>query len=316
MHKVSGRWKLGFVLALITALCWGVLPVVLKLTLQGMDAYTITWYRFAVAGAVLAAILAATRQLPSPRRIARHGWLLLAVALAGLVGNYVLYLLSLHYISPAVAQVVIQLGPMFFLIGGLALFRESFSKLQWLGLSGLLIGLGLFFNRRLPELLDLSQGTGLGVLLIVLAALTWAAYALAQKHLLKRLGSQQILLLVYIGAIIVLWPTARLSEIHQLTVTQAWLLAFSCANTLIAYGAFAEALEHWEVSRVSAVLAVTPLFTLITVWLMSRFAPGLLPPEKLNALSIFGALLVVAGSAVCVLSGAKKPAAQALVPPD
>jgi len=308
MHKVSGRWKLGLVLALVTATAWGVLPVALKLVLEGMDASTITWYRFAVSALVLAGILAATRQLPSLRKLGRQNWLLLAAALAGLVGNYVLYLLSLHYASPAVAQVVIQLGPIFFLLGGLWIFRERFSTLQWMGLAALIIGFGFFFNRRLPELLDLSQGTGLGVVLIVIAALTWAGYALAQKQLLKQFGSQQILLLIYLGAVVVLLPVTHFGGILELNSLQTWLLAFTCANTLIAYGAFAEALEHWEVSRVSAVLALTPLITLANVWLVNRFAPGLLAHEGLNALSIFGALLVVAGSAVCVLSGAKTDA--------
>jgi drug/metabolite transporter (DMT)-like permease len=305
MHKVTGRWKLGLALALVTALAWGVLPIALKLTLQGMDAYTITWYRFAVSGVVLAVIMAGTRQLPSLRGIGRHVWLVLAIAIGGLLGNYVLYLLALDHTSPAIAQVVIQLGPMFFLLGGLLLFKERFAPLQWAGLAALLLGLGLFFNRRLPELVDFSQTTGLGVALMVGAAAVWAAYALAQKQLLKRFGSQQILLLVYLGAIVLLLPFTELGSVRALEPLQAWMLAFSCVNTLVAYGAFAEALEHWEISRVSAVLAITPLITLGSVWLFDRLAPGLLPPEGLNSLSIVGALLVVAGSATCVLSGAR-----------
>jgi drug/metabolite transporter (DMT)-like permease len=80
------------------------------------------------------------------------------------------------------------------------------------------------------------------------------------------------------------------------------MLAFSCANTLIAYGAFAEALDHWEVSRVGAVLALAPLFTLVSSRLVNRFAPGLLPAEELSMLSFMGAVLVVAGSALSALT--------------
>jgi drug/metabolite transporter (DMT)-like permease len=50
MHSSSGRWKLGLALALTTALCWGLLPIALKIVLAGMDAWTITWYRFAASG--------------------------------------------------------------------------------------------------------------------------------------------------------------------------------------------------------------------------------------------------------------------------
>ena len=52
--------KLGLALTLTTAACWGVLPIALKLALQGMDPVTITWYRFTVAALVLGTILAVT----------------------------------------------------------------------------------------------------------------------------------------------------------------------------------------------------------------------------------------------------------------
>jgi drug/metabolite transporter (DMT)-like permease len=79
------------------------------------------------------------------------------------------------------------------------------------------------------------------------------------------------------------------------------MLLFCCANTLIGYGAFAEALEHWEISRVSAVLSLAPLITLTGMWLVEYLFPGVVEPEGLNTLSILGALLVVAGSALSAL---------------
>jgi drug/metabolite transporter (DMT)-like permease len=303
VHQVTGRWQLGLVLALVTALCWGVLPVALKVTLEGMDPYTITWYRFAVAAIVLGAILAATRRLPTLGSVDRHGWALLAIALLGLVGNYVLYLLALEQTSPTVTQTVIQVSPICLLLGGLLLFKERFSARQWIGFAILIPGLALFFNKRLPELTQVNRGLGLGVLLLLVASIVWAAYALAQKQLLKALSSQQILWVLYLGAVLLLLPTSDAGSVHKLDALQGWLLAFCCANTLIAYGAFAEALEHWEVSRVSAVLSLSPLFTLATMWLVAAFAPGLLKPEGLNTLSIGGALLVVTGSAFCALGG-------------
>ena len=303
VHQISGRWRLGLALALLTAACWGVLPIALKLLLEGMDAYTVTWYRFATSVAVLGVFLAATRNLPSVRTLGGMGWTLMLVALVGLVGNYVLYLLALRHVSPSVNQTVIQLAPIFLLFGGLFIYKERFTGWQRAGFVTLVSGLMLFFNRRLPELADVSAGLGLGVLLLLIAALVWAGYALAQKSLLKTLSSQQILWILYIGAVALLLPVSELGQIANLSPLQWALLAFSCANTLVAYGAFAEAMEHWEVSRVSAVLSISPLFTLVGMWLVSWLAPGYLQPEGLNLLSIGGALLVVTGSALTALSG-------------
>jgi drug/metabolite transporter (DMT)-like permease len=67
-------------------------------------------------------------------------------------------------------------------------------------------------------------------------------------------------------------------------------------NTVVAYGAFAESLQHWEASRVSAILALAPIFTIASMSLMDWFAPGLITPERLTILGLFGAILVVAGS--------------------
>ncbi len=301
MHRTSGRWKLGLALALITTAVWSVLPIALKLTLSGMDAYTIIWYRFAVSALVLGLILAATNRLPAVSSLERRDWLLLAIALVGMVANYILYLFALYHATPTVNQTVIQLAPMFLLLGGLIYFRERFSRWQWLGLVILVIGLVLFFNRRLPELADLSGGLGLGVALLVTAAVVWAIYGLVQKQLLKRMSSQQILWLLYLGAVLLLLPPSELGAIRNLNALELWMLAFCCANTLIGYGAFAEALEHWEISRVSAILALAPLLTLTGMWLVERLAPNLLEPEGFNSVSILGALLVVSGSALCAL---------------
>ena len=54
----------------------------------------------------------------------------------------------------------------------------------------------------------------------------------------------------------------------QLSNLQWALLAFCGVNTLIAYGSFAEAMAHIEASKVSAILALTPLITVTTVHLI------------------------------------------------
>ena len=303
---MTGRWRLGLSLALITSFLWGVMPIALKIVLEGMDVYTISWYRFFLSAVAVGVMLAVSGQLPNWKALPRRGWILMLVALLGLVGNYLLYALALKHTTPSVTQTVIQLAPMFLLLGGVLVMHERFSPVQWIGFTALLAGLLLFFNRRLPELFDLSGGLGLGVAVLVLSSVVWAAYGMAQKQLLKWLNSQQVLWMLYVAATFLLLPTATPATIQALTPGQLCMLLFCAVNTIVAYGAFAEALQHWEVSRVSAILALAPLVTLSAMWLTTTVVPGVLEPERLNALSIAGALLVVAGSAVCALSQAGK----------
>lgn len=307
MHKVTGRWRLGLLLSLITAFCWGVLPIALKVMLERMDPATITWYRVLVASSVTALVLAMRGGLPKLAETTRRSWLVLAVCLVGLTGNWVLYVAALRYTTPGVNQTVVQLSPLFLLIGGVFIYKEPFSRWQWLGFTSLVGGLVLFFNRRLPELMDIRGGLGLGVILVLCSSLLWATYALAQKTLLKRMTSPQILLMLYVGATIVVLPFARLGDIRTLDPLRAGVLAFCCVNTLVGYGAFAEALDHWEVSRVSAVIAIAPIFTFLGMRLTSYFVPGLLEPEPLTALTIAGALIVITGSALSALGQRRLP---------
>ena len=302
MNTATGRWRLGFTMSLTTAVLWGFLPIALKVVLTGMDGYTIIWWRFLLSMLGLGAFLAWRGQLPRLRGTGRSTWLLLGIALAGLLANYVLYLRSLDLTSPSIAQVVIQLAPLLLLLGGVFVFRERFAPRQWAGFVVLTIGQLLFFNRRLPELARPTEGLGFGVALMIVAAIAWAIYGLAQKRLLTIITSRQVLWMLYVGASIGLLPVAEPLEVLKLDGLQLAMLAFCSVNTLVGYGAFGEALHYWDVTRVSAVIATAPLFTMASMWLISRLGWDLLPPEGLNAWSIVGALAVVAGSMICALA--------------
>lgn len=301
MHISSGRWVQGLLLALLTAFLWGILPIKLKQVLQVMDPVTVTWYRLSVSGGLLFAWLAANRRLPSISGLGVKGKGLVAVAVAGLVGNYVLYLVGLNLLSPGTAQLVVQLGPVLLLVASVFVFKERFSLGQGLGLLVLLVGFALFFNQRLEELLTSLGAYTTGVLTIILATSIWVFYALSQKQLLTVWNSQQVMMVIYICCALLLTPWVHPLEALQLSPLQGWLLLACCLNTLVAYGAFAEALAHWEASRVSATLALTPLVTFVAVALAAWLWPDYVHAEQINGLGYVGAVTVVLGSALVAL---------------
>jgi drug/metabolite transporter (DMT)-like permease len=301
LHRPSGRRALGFALASTTMLLWGVLPLVLRRALRDVDAASLTGFRFGTSALVLGALLAASGRLPALGRLPRSGVRLLIVATLGLAANYIGFLLGLDHTSPANAQVLIQLGPLLLALGGLVVFRERFAPAQWLGFAVLVIGLGAFFASQLAALGRESERYLVGVAWIAFAALTWAIYGLAQKQLLQVLSSQGVMLCIYAGCAVCFAPWTRVASFAALTPWTWTLLAFCAANTLVAYGAFAAALEHWEASRVSAVLALTPLATLAFSVAAARLAPEQFATEQLSATSWAGAALVVAGSLLTAL---------------
>ncbi len=303
MSATLSASRTGFLLALTTAVAWGTLPIALKAMLESMDVYTITWYRFLAAALIAGAWLKVRGRTLDLASLSTQGRWLLAIAVAGLLGNYVLYLVGLDFVPPGTAQIVIQLAPLFLLLGGMVFFGERFRRAQWAGLAVLVTGLLLFFNNRLDQVFDLEGEYGRGVLIVIVAAITWAAYALAQKRLLATLRPDAVLIVIYVCAVPLLLPVSEPAAAARLNTVQWWLLAYCCLNTLVAYGCFAEALRHWEASRVSAVLALTPLLTLLFARMLEWAWPAYDSGERLNLLAVAGALMVVAGSATCALSG-------------
>jgi drug/metabolite transporter (DMT)-like permease len=301
LHQTSGRWRLGLALSLVTTFLWGILPIALSVALQALDVYTVTWFRFVLAFGLLGIYLAARKQLPEPEKLRSASLGLLAIATIFLGLNYLLFLQGMVQTSPTNAQVLIQLAPVLMGLGALAVFKERYTLHQWVGLGVLSLGLALFFHEQLKMVIAAPATYLLGNGLLVIASATWAIYALAQKQLLQKLPSSTIMLVIYGGCAILFSPLATPQPLLILTPLQWGMLLFCGLNTLIAYGAFAEALEHWEASRVSAVLALTPIVTLISVWAVSLLVPTLIAPEHLTILGVLGAVLVVAGSSAIAL---------------
>lgn len=301
LHQSSGRWRLGLVLSSLTLLLWGILPIALTVTLQSLDVYTVIWFRFLVSFVLLAVYLAIRGKLPKLEQMCSAAWKLLAIATLGLGGNYLLFLSGLSLTSPANAEVSIQISSLLFGFGGLVIFKERYRLYQWIGVSVLIFGYVLFFNEQTTNLMTTRSNYILGNGLIALGAATWAVYALAQKQLLQSLSSTNIMLIIYGGCALLLTPFAKIGTIITIDGFHLGMLLFCGLNTLIAYGAFAESLEHWEASRVSAVIALAPIVTLITVKIISIIAPSLIPPERFTFIAILGAVLVVIGSMAIAL---------------
>lgn len=314
LHTTSGRWQLGLSLALLTAGLWATLPAALKIALGSLDAWTLTWVRFLFAFVVLGTWLGLRGRLAPLRRLRGRDWLLLGFAAATLIGNYLLYLLGVHHTTPGNAQLLIQAAPLLMALGGIVVFGERYAMGQWLGMVAIVTGLCLFFADQSGA----SAGNGryvLGSTLVLLGALSWALYALAQKQLLNRLGSATILVVIYAVASIVLLPFADVGAVLRLEGLPLLMVLYAAINTLAAYGAFAEALAHWEASRVSAILALTPLLAVATVEVVHHLAPQLLAGESIRTLGWIGAAMVVAGSCLSSLLKRRGPRPDPLSPP-
>jgi len=304
--NTNKHWKLGLTLSLITATMWGFLPFAVLPLIEVIDPITITFFRLS-GGGVLIFLWLVYKGHKIPNLYPSHSVVLLTViAVLALAANYLLWLYGLELTSPATSQVIIQIAPMLLLLGSVFIFGESFSIKQFLGVVIFLFGFGLFFNQKLLTLFNDLAGYNLGVLYVFLAALVWAVYALIQKQLLKHFQPLHLITILTLAAAMLYLPFASPSKILSLSTLHLFLLSFGMLNTAVAYGCFIEAMRYWETPRVSAVVAIVPVLSLIIGTILLTFAPDFVPAEDLNSLSIIGAIVVVIGSSITALAKNKR----------
>lgn len=302
MTKIANSSVKGMMLALTTAIMWGLLPLALKSVLTLMDAYTITWYRFIFAAFFVGLLLLTKKRVPlsilsQPKRLKR---LLFAAIFLSL--NYVLYLSSLHFVPAETAQMLIQMAPFFMIIGGVVFIKEHFSRGQMVGSVILTSGLLMFFNQQFMTNAGIDNNAFItGFFIMLAAAITWAAYAIIQKKMLRYYSSNQVMWCIYLVSTLFFLPLATPSQISTLNVTALLLLLFCCANTLVAYGTFAKSLEYLPTAKVSATLAITPLLTVLFSTIAEHYWPQLYQAQHLNILAYIGGGVVVLGSMLTAL---------------
>lgn len=298
----------GASLALVTALCWGGVPVALKPLLVSVDPATLVWIRFTVAALGVWIWMVPATHRPSMLYFSWRYILLFGVATIGLAGNFVAYNASVDYLSPPAAQIVAQTGSALLITGSVFVLRESVTWLQKLGFGLLLAGMLLFFNQHLHDFFRLEGDYLYGILIGVAGSAGWATYGLINKSLLREFTPLEIMRVIYTGSAVILLPLATPHRLLGLDSLQMACLLFCCANTLVAYGAFTEAMARWEASKVTALTTLSPLFALIISEICWYLAPSSFPTERLNMLGICGAFVVV-GGAVLTAVGKSGPAA-------
>ncbi|OOS01624.1 EamA family transporter [Canicola haemoglobinophilus] len=291
---------LGFIFALTTAMAWGSLPIALQQVLNAMSMQTIVWFRFVVATAALAIFLGLAKKLPKLSDLNRYFFGLVILGIIGLSGNFSLFNTSLKFIDPSVAQIFIHFSSFAMLFCGIVIFKEKLGLHQKIGLVILIIGLILFFNERAEQLFAINIYS-IGVFLSLSASLIWVTYGLAQKLLLRRFNSQQILLMIYTGCALVFTPFVEVEQVQNLSTFTLVCFIYCCLNTLIGYGSYAEALNRWDVAKVSVVITLVPLFTILFAHLLHFIYPQHFTAPELNTLSYIGAFIVVLGAMISAI---------------
>lgn len=293
----------GILSVSFTALLWGVLAIAIKVAFQFIDSLTMVWFRFAFASAIL--LLYFIIKKPKKLLIIKHFPISLLFAGICLGINYLGFANGLNYTSPSTAQIVIQLGPILLAIAGIVIFKEKFNKKQLIGILLASAGLVLFYFNQLKAFAS-SSTYNKGFVWIIIAAITWVSYAILQKKLVKKHDPQLLNLFIYIIPAIMFIPISDFGVFSQLNIKQWLILTFLGANTLLAYGFLAIAFKHTQAYKVSIVLTMNPIITIVLMNILYHINYSAIQGEKLSYLSTTGAIMLICGAIIAIFFSHKK----------
>ena len=281
----------GVLLATVTAVTWGTVPIAGKIALPGMSAAVLSSLRLLLAAGFMALLLW-RRTGRAPPALPR-GAPLAALALAG---NYVGYMWGVERAGAGTSQVLIQTAPLFLVVLSVVFLGESMKLRQALGAAVAFAGVGLVSWRETATV----PGSATGVLFLLAAAFVWAIYAAIHKRLGREHGSGGTIMWISLFAGLFLVPVAGFEEWRTPDGVQLAAIGYLCVNTIVAYWCFAEALRHIDASLAAVICTVGPVVTFLLLGVTNSCDQQRVPHEPLTVPKLLGAAMVVSGVAAAV----------------
>ena len=272
--------------ALLVTFIWGTNFVLLRYALDELAPFTLAALRFLFVAFPLVFFL------PKPkiswRYIASYG-LLIGVGQFGL-----LFWAMQADITPGVASLLIQLQVFFTVLLTVFSLKETVSKLQWVAMTIGFVGL-------LVVVLNTNEATtAAGVIIVLVAALSWASGNMIVKHI----GTVDAFAFLAWSSLFSIPPLAFMA-IYQTGLTDvvssvanaswfAWatILWQSIGNMLIGYGVWNMLLHRYPAASVSPWALLVPVF--------GMGASSLLLNEAMPWWKLLAMMLILTGLALNV----------------
>ncbi|MGF6435626.1 O-acetylserine/cysteine exporter [Kosakonia cowanii] len=290
-------------LAMLVVVAWGLNFVVIKVGLHAMPPLMLAGLRFLLV-AFPALLFVARPKVPMR--------LLLGYGLTISFGQFAFLFCAIKFGMPAgLASLVLQAQAFFTIILGAGIFGERLQVKQLAGIALAVVGVlvliqASFTGQHIPLL---------GFMLTLAGAFSWACGNIFNKKIMQHSSRPAVMSLVVWSALIPIvpfmvcslifdGPALMLESVVAIdTTTLLSLVYLAFIATILGYGIWGTLLGRYETWRVA------PLSLLVPVVGMASAA--LLLDEKLSAMQLAGAVLVMAGLYINVFGFRLRRAAQA-----
>ena len=282
---------------LALSVIWGVNFSVVKVALTEFEPLAFNAFRFVLASLTLFIFLRLTGAVPIPER--RHWGRIVFLGLLANVGYQLLFIYGVDRTLAGNAGLMLATTPVWTLIIASVSGSEHHGLAVWGGVLATIGGMVLVVLGGEGSF-GLGNGLLMGNLLLVLAAITWAAYTVGTQDLTREYGALAVTSwTLWVGTIGLVALGSRsvwsmdfgaVSRLGWLGVTYSGVLAIAVAYLIWNHG-----LEHIGGPRTAAFSNLVPVVALITaaLWL----------GEDTRPTQIAGAIIIIAGVWVARVAG-------------
>jgi drug/metabolite transporter (DMT)-like permease len=280
--RPDGRTILAVV---VTLFAWASAFVAIRGVGEDLSPGALALGRLLVGSAVLGLLMAGRGWVPPTRR----EWALLAACGVGWFGVYNVALNAAEqHLDAGTTAMLVNIGPILIAVFAGLLLGEGFPR--WL-VAGIAVA---FAGVVLIGVATRSAETELiGVLLCVLAALTYAIGVVAQKPVLRRLPALQVTFTAcVIGTLCCLpWAGALADEIGRAPAGSiAGMVYLGVVPTALAFSTWAYALTRMDAGKLGVTTYLVPPLVIVLGWLLLDEVPP--------ALALVGGAVCLAGVAL------------------
>jgi len=289
---------LTYLSLVFTTLLWGGTFVAGRVLAGELAPSSSAFLRFLIASLALTAILIFTEKKPaSPPR---NTWLpLLLLGATGVFLYNVLFFYGLKHIGGGRASLIIACTPLTISLCGIIFLKERMTLIKGAGILVSLVGaLVVISNGHLETILTL--GFGVGEKAMVGCVLSWTAYSIIGRSVLRSLSPlSSVCYSSLVGTVLLFFPAlagglqANLMSISNL----GWLCLgyLGIFGTAVGFSLYYIAITRIGTTRAGVFINLVPVFGLLLSWLFLN--------ESVTATVLTGGILVLAGIALTNYQG-------------
>ena len=274
----------------LTMLLWGGTFIAGRLLAGHVDPAGSAFLRFFIASVVMVAI---TRIVDGRLSLPRLGlWLpLLLLGMTGVFAYNVFFFYGLQHISAGRASLIVAGTPLVITVFAALFLSERLTRLKAAGVMISLAGAATVIGNGHPTAL-FTGGFGLGEQALIGCVLSWAAYSLIGRSVLKSLSPlAAVCYSSIIGTILLIYPATTAGLFSRLgTITLAdWasLAYLGIGGTAIGFSLYYRGIKKIGASKAGIFINLVPVFSL----LLSQMILG----ESIKPVVLAGGILVLAG---------------------